>query len=155
DDDAVTIAQMAGDRMGIDRGGVQPLDVDVDAQVHAAVLARFHDAGVGIAQRGVFSGDGDGDVFLRLADAIDEPAPPDARLVFALLIDAVVQVEQAEDFAIEPDVAQGFGDRVDALHIVHGDDALHRHVGVHRDLLADRFLDRPAGAAGDQVRHDP
>ena len=53
-----------------------------------------------------------------------------------------------------PGVAQRFGDQVDALDVVHRDDALHRHVGVHRDLLADLLLHRVGGAAGDDVRHD-
>ena len=64
------------------------------------MLAGLDDAGVGVAERRVFAGDGDGDVFLGLADAIDEPAPFHAGLVFGSLIDAVVQVEQREHFAV-------------------------------------------------------
>ena len=80
--------------------------------------------------------------------------PLHAGLVFVALVDAVVQVQQREHFAVDAGLAQRLGDQVDALDVVHREDALHRHVGVHRDLLADLLLDRVGRAAGDDVGHD-
>src|ERR1019366_1318135 len=134
--------------------GVEPFDVDVDTQMHAAMLDGFDDAGVGVADERVFAGDGQRDIFLRLADAVDEPSPVHAGLVFVALIDAVVELEEREDFAVHAGFAQGFGDGVDALDIVHGHDALHGHVGVHGNFLANLFAHGIGGAAGDDVRHD-
>jgi hypothetical protein len=68
-DDAVTIGQPLGDVGRIDGGGVDPFEIDVDAQMHAAMLAGLDDAGVGVAEGGVFAGDGQGDFLARLADA--------------------------------------------------------------------------------------
>ncbi len=89
-----------------------------------------------------------------LADAIDEPTPFDAGLVFAQLIDAIVQVQQRQHFAVDAGSPKGVGNRVDAFDIVHRDHPPHRHVGVHRNLLAHFFLHRIGSPAGDDVRHD-
>ncbi len=153
-DDSVTVGQFLGDIAGVNGCGVDPVEVDVDPQMHAAMLGGFDDGRVGIAKRRVFSGDGDGDLFPRLSDAVDKPSPVEAGLIFLGLIDAIVKVQEGQDFAIHPGVAQGLGNRVDAVDIVHGHDALHRHVGVHRNLFADFFLDGIRSAAGDDVGHD-
>ena len=54
-----------------------------------------------------------------------------AGLVFLALVDAVVQVEQGQDFTVHAGATQGVGDEVDALDVVHAHHAPHRHVGVH------------------------
>src|SRR5688572_32136736 len=82
------------------------------------MFGRLDNAGVGVAEGGVFAGDGDRDILIRLADAIDEPSPLDAVLILRSLIDAVVNVEQREHLAIKAHFAQRVGDEIDRFDIV-------------------------------------
>src|SRR5262249_47950326 len=50
DDDAVAPAEICGNGGRIDVRRIEPFQVDVRAQVHAAVFAGFDDAGVGVAK---------------------------------------------------------------------------------------------------------
>src|SRR5688572_8967626 len=154
DDDALTVGEAPGDVGRLDRGRVDPLQVDVAVEVDATVLDGLDDAGVGVAEGGVLAGDSDRDVLLRLADLLDEPAPLEALGVLVPLVHALVQVEQRQHLAVHPGLAERFGDEVNALQVVHGEDPAHRDVRVHRDLLADLLRHGVGGAAGDQVRHD-
>src|SRR6185436_10458153 len=135
-------------------GGVEPFEVYVHPKVHAAVLRCLDNARIRISKCSVLSSHSDVDGSIRLADAIDEPSPAHAGAVFVALIHAVVQPKKGQHFAIHALLTEGFGDQVNALYIVHGHHALHRHVGIHRDFLADLFLHRVGSATGDDVRHD-
>ena len=106
DDDAVAIGQALGDVAGVDAGGVDPFEIDVYAQMHATMLAGFDDRRVGVAQSGVFAGDGNRDVLAALADAIDELPPFQPGLVFFPLIDALVKIQQRQHFAVDPAVCE-------------------------------------------------
>ena len=157
DDDAVEGGEQFGDGFGgrIEFTGVDPLDVDVGVEVGAAVFDGFVDGGVGIAEGGVLAGDADFDLMaMGVGELLDESSPLVSGLVFGGGSDAGVHVEQGEDFDIEGLAVHVFGDGVDRVAIVHGEDASHGHVGEHGDFFADGVVDLVGGAAGDHVGLD-
>src|SRR5690606_25262921 len=97
----------------------------------------------------------DGDVLvLRPGELLHVAAPRHAGFVLVHLVHAVVDIQDGQHFTVHAGSAQGIGHHVDALKIVHGEDALHRHVGVHADLLANLLTHGVAGPAGQDVGHD-
>lgn len=155
-DDGVHVGESLRGELFGDFGGVDPVEVDVGLEVGAAVLDGFVDGGVGVAEVGVFAGDADGDVALFFAGELaDETGPEFAGAVFVSGVDAVVEVDQREDLAVEFVGAHLVGDGVDALAVVEAEGAFQRDVAEHRDLLKDGGGTGLGGAAGDDVGLDP
>ena len=86
----------------VDVRRVDPFEFDVHAQMHAAMLAGLDDAGVRVAQRRVFAGDGNR---YFLASALPMRSTNHCHLMRAwsscALVHAIVQIQQRQHFAID------------------------------------------------------
>ncbi len=153
-DDAVHVPQLGCGVLVGDLGGLDPVDLDVTTQGDARVFQGVDDGGVAVAYGGVLAGDADGDGFIRDADTVGEVTPTAPGLAFVTQVDAVLDLEQTQNLEVHAVFPQHGRNRVDAVRVVHADDAFDRDIAEDADLLSGLFVDRIGGAAGDDVRLD-
>ena len=134
---------------GVDLCRVDPLHISLHGQVRGGMLDGLVDRGIGVSEGGVLAQDPQSNfVFPGRGDLIDVFHPDDSGPVFMLGIHARVQVEYGKHLPVEPLRAECFGDGIDRFPVVHGEHAVHRHVGEHRNFLPDGLGGGVSGTTG-------
>ena len=137
-----------GGLVGVERLGVDPLDLEVRAVVDGAVLERLDDRQVGVLQLHVLAHDRDAHAALELVDAAAErlPALEPAR--------RDLEPEVLEHELVELLVAQAERHRVEMRGVLGRDHGALVEVGEERDLGAQLARQRARRARHDDVGRD-
>ncbi len=109
--------------------GLDPLDDSAILVREAAMDQGFTQTLVGIFELHVLAHHRDAHFALRLADAVQQ-LEPRAQIAFPRL-----QMQLLENLIVESFVRQRHRNRIDRVHIWHGNDARFGHIAKERDFL--------------------
>src|SRR5436190_87245 len=132
----------------LERFGLDPADVDLQAVLEPAVVQGFVQALVRILVTDVLADDVNRQLVGGIADPVDQIAPV-LHLRFGLR-----QVQALEDDAVEPFLGEHRRHLVDARHVPGGDDRLGVDVAEERDLSLDVVVEVAVGAAEEDIGLD-
>ena len=132
----------------LERLGFDPLDVDLQPMVEAAVVQRLIEALVGILVADILADDVNGDLVLRILDALHERFPR-LHVLFGHREAQMLQHDPVEPFGAEHE-----RDFVNRRDVLRGDDRFGIDVAEQRDLLFEIGIEEPVGAAEQNVGLD-
>ena len=96
EDAADMMQRLDGGVLGLEQLGINPFDIHLGAVGDAAMYQRLAKGFVRILKRGVFADDSDGDLAVRIGDAIANAGP------FGQIRCLVRQPEMAHDLGVQP-----------------------------------------------------
>ena len=148
EDAADMMQRLDGGVLGLEQLGINPLDIHLGAVGDAAMYQRLAKGFVGILKRGVFADDGDGDLAVRIGDAIADAGP------FGQVRRLVGQPKMAHHLGVQPLRMIGQRHLIDVVHIHAKDHRGRADVAEQSDLSALFLWKRLLGAAQQDVRLD-